>query len=191
MKFQTIYTIRRIPNRNRNPKITLAGDVIALADGAPLMHVKFHSSGYEFGYMGGGPADLGLSIMANVFCEAPSAHMIQSGFCMCWRLHQQFKERFLGAKGDELTIFPDQVLKFLSEQAVPPDLLESFRSAWKRIGNNFAEQRIRDLIADILWTAAPEYFRPDYPTQQDYLDFLAVGSVYDIFQSLMPYIETL
>ena len=183
MKFQTIYTIKRIANRNR--------DVIALADEEPLVHVKFHSSGFEFGYMGSGPADLGLSIMANVFGEAPSAHMLNTGCCMCWRLHQPFKERFLGVKGDELAIFPDQVLKFLSEHAVPPDLLESFRAAWKRIGNDFAEQKIRNLIADILWSPAPDYFRPTYPTQQDYLDFIAAGSVYDIFQSLMPFIETL
>lgn len=57
----------------------------------PLRHVAYHSDGLEWGYGGAGPADLALSILADVLGERPSRRELDRGTPRCWQLHQQFK----------------------------------------------------------------------------------------------------
>jgi len=62
-----------------------------------LPHVVRHSpDGFEWGYMGSGPADLALSILADHLGETPSESEINSGRFRAWGLHQDFKSQIVG-----------------------------------------------------------------------------------------------
>lgn len=58
----------------------------------PLRQVVCHSpSGMSWGYAGSGPADLALSILADVLGETPTRAELYQGDALCWTLHQDFK----------------------------------------------------------------------------------------------------
>lgn len=60
----------------------------------PLTHAEYHSpDGFETGYGGSGPADLSLSILADVFGDTNRKVHIFKGLVpgLAWDLHQDFK----------------------------------------------------------------------------------------------------
>lgn len=68
-----------------------------------LPHVVYHSpTGYEYGYMGSGPADLALSILADFFQQSKEAALRHirtgAGDGRAWWLHQAFKAAFIATK---------------------------------------------------------------------------------------------
>jgi len=78
----------------------------------PLRHVGIHSpDGFEWGYGGSGPADLALSILADLFDEALPLYVNASRAWektewrdqvtdwKAWRYHQEFKWKFVGRLG--------------------------------------------------------------------------------------------
>ncbi len=77
-------------------------EVVNMASGkrrvAPLRHVNYHSpDGFEWGYVGSGPADLALSILAHHLGETwvngpylRKLKMTQEA-PLCWKFHQDFK----------------------------------------------------------------------------------------------------
>lgn len=76
----------------------------------PLPHVVIHSpTGFEWGYGGSGPADLALSILADLLQEPISRVLAAwrgSGHSRALDLHQHFKFAFIGGldrKGWRLT----------------------------------------------------------------------------------------
>ncbi len=71
----------------RNPDGSHLGD--ALVD-IPQRFVYHSPSGFEWGYCGSGPADLALNVLG-LFVPPPEA----------WRLHQDFKSRFIASMARE------------------------------------------------------------------------------------------
>jgi Family of unknown function (DUF6166) len=90
------------------------GTGVVLVDGAPLYHVQHRSDRFDWGYIGDGPADLALSILADHFgerptadelqhpppgdvsigpfsAEQPTADPLQHARLKCWQLHRAFK----------------------------------------------------------------------------------------------------
>ncbi len=66
-----------------------------------LPHIKRHSDGLEWGYLGAGPADLALSLLAHALGEAPSVKDLTLGYTVktgaathiivCARIYQAYK----------------------------------------------------------------------------------------------------
>ncbi|HZV49875.1 MAG TPA: DUF6166 domain-containing protein [Candidatus Dormibacteraeota bacterium] len=85
----------------------------------PLRHVVYHSpAGLEFGYGGSGPADLALSLLADLFGERPTRRQLEWGESRAWHHHQAVKRRFivpLDAHGEH-EIDGDQVLAFCRQR---------------------------------------------------------------------------
>lgn len=65
----------------------------------PLPHKVYHSpTGFEIGYGGSGPADLALSILADVYSEDQEKVRLSSKGSVsrvAWLLHQDFKWEFV------------------------------------------------------------------------------------------------
>lgn len=69
----------------------------------PLPHVIRHSpTGYEWGYGGSGPADLALSILADVIGPTTADYF-----------YQDFKWEFVAAWSDRWEIRRDEILRWL------------------------------------------------------------------------------
>lgn len=63
-----------------------------------LRHVKAHSTGLETGYSGSGPADLALTILADLFRTSRDARSYRRPKGLAaevWCLHQMFKGRWI------------------------------------------------------------------------------------------------
>lgn len=97
----------------------------------PLPHVVHHSpDGYEIGYGGAGPADLALSILADLLEERPTSDELRGGRSIALRHHQHFKRRSLEAlpRYEPFCIPADAVAAFLRERGVDPE-----RPSWFRV----------------------------------------------------------
>lgn len=97
--------------------------VVVGEDGAerPLYHVVHHSpSGYAWGYGGSGPADLALSILADVLYERPTPDEIWHGRAICLRHHQDFKWARISTlpEGEPFVIRAEEVEAWLVERGV-------------------------------------------------------------------------
>lgn len=67
----------------------------------PLPHKMHHSpTGFEIGYGGSGPAELAMSILADVYRNESPTIRIMSGSVpkTAWDFHQEFKWKFLADK---------------------------------------------------------------------------------------------
>ncbi len=74
-----------------------------------LKHIIKHSlDGFQWGYMGSGPADLALSIITD-FCER--SHFGDKDFPK--RVYQDFKKDFLIDMGEELNITSEDISEWL------------------------------------------------------------------------------
>lgn len=107
--------------QGQRPADDVLGDcrvtVIAHGRSYPLSHVQFHSTGFEWGYGGSGPADTALSILADYFDEQPSRAVLMHGDCQCWRYHQAFKWAFIApAAHTGFAITTEQIATWLATQ---------------------------------------------------------------------------
>ena len=58
----------------------------------PLQHFELHSpDGFEWGYMGSGPADLALAILCDYFGEAPTRAQLNIRQSKAQQIYQKFK----------------------------------------------------------------------------------------------------
>lgn len=72
----------------------------------PLRHIERHSpDGFEWGYGGSGPADLALSILADL-CGMENAN----------EYYQEFKFRFVSRFGNEWEIGEKEIVDWLEKQ---------------------------------------------------------------------------
>lgn len=97
----------------------------------PLPHVVHHSpDGHEIGYGGAGPADLALSILADLLDERPTRDELRSGRSIALRHHQGFKRRFVEPlpRYEPFCIPADAVAAFLKERGADPE-----RPSWFRV----------------------------------------------------------
>ena len=101
-------------------------------------HVVHHSpSGYEWGFMGSGPADLALNMVQDALIRMdykdpyPPVDCYQ-GQCMslAWRLHQRFKEAFIGKlpRDGGVFLFSDVAAWIADRPEVPDTAVED--DAW-------------------------------------------------------------
>jgi hypothetical protein len=88
----------------------------------PLRHVEYHSEEMSWGYVGSGPADTALSILANYFSERPrrTSKRLFNGDYKCWHYHQAFKRDFVAGWGtgddDSWQISSDEIATWLETQ---------------------------------------------------------------------------
>lgn len=97
----------------------------------PLPHVVHHGpDGHEIGYGGSGPADLALSILADLLEERPTRDELYRGRSIALSHHQGFKRRFLEdlPRDVPFSIPADAVAAFLRERGVDPE-----RPSWFRV----------------------------------------------------------
>jgi hypothetical protein len=94
---------------------------------AEIEHIKVHSlTHYEVGYGGSGPADLALSILNSYLKSVGYGGGISiygphgtACYKLAWRLHQQFKERFIAPMAEEGgSISRSEIAGFLVEHGV-------------------------------------------------------------------------
>lgn len=83
--------------------------------------VTHHSpDGFEFGYLGSGPADLALNILSMYLIpEEDNRVACYEGIChhTAWKLHQKFKEEFIAPeKSDVLEIRSVDIINWIREQ---------------------------------------------------------------------------
>ena len=94
-----------------------------------LRHIPFHSAtkgDLNWGYGGSGPADLALAILVDYFHEhAPSKGYRAGAACntwmttsRAWKLHQDFKWRFVATFADEWELYDTQIEQWLKEQEI-------------------------------------------------------------------------
>jgi hypothetical protein len=69
--------------------------VVANGDTYSLRPVLVHGEAFNYGYGGSGPADLALSILADLFDEHPTRRDAGTGDYRCWTLHKRVKARFI------------------------------------------------------------------------------------------------
>ncbi|MBI3798036.1 MAG: hypothetical protein HY268_13850 [Deltaproteobacteria bacterium] len=97
-----------------------------------LRHIPFHSptrGDLNWGYGGSGPADLALAILVDYFRErAPSKGYKALAECnnwmvksRAWKLHQDFKWRFVAKFEDEWELYDSQIQAWLQEQETHDD----------------------------------------------------------------------
>lgn len=94
----------------------------------PLRPLPYHGSRreyaapdlvFEWGYLGSGPADTSLAILADWFSERPSHRQLHAGLARCWVHHQAFKETFIApAPHEGFTITAQQIADWIATQ--PP-----------------------------------------------------------------------
>ncbi len=103
-------------------------------DACPLTHVPYHSpDGFQWGYLGSGPADLALAILADHFDEPPE--LVLAALCSLWAprskaaaLHQSFKERFVAIEQrDEWELHSDDIETWLQTSSIRTRLCELAR----------------------------------------------------------------
>ena len=89
-----------------------------------LKNVGYHSpSGFEMGYAGSGPADLALTILLDHF-KAGSVtrnHFLGLGLpdgpiADAWRLHQDFKFKFITPHGNETVISSKEIQEWVDAE---------------------------------------------------------------------------
>jgi Family of unknown function (DUF6166) len=100
----------------------------------PLKHIPYHSpDGFEWGYLGSGPADLGLAILADYFGEPPELALAAQRSTWAPRskaasLHQLFKQQFLAPEQrDEWEIDSDAIGEWLESPSIRSRLCELAR----------------------------------------------------------------
>jgi len=115
---------------NPPDEITLWRDDNGYAQASiPQRHIHHSQTGYEFGYLGSGPADLALNILA---LYLPLSHQSDRHEAMklwdntevsarAWSLHQQFKQDIVARIPQEAggTITIQQVMFWLGQKLVP------------------------------------------------------------------------
>lgn len=106
----------------------LAGRGGQLLTNCPRTVIHHSPSGFEVGYGGSGPADLGLAIMAWYLPCVDGADRVDCwrGYCSreAWRLHQRFKEDVLARLnvGERpVTIKADAIRAWIREQLEPEE----------------------------------------------------------------------
>jgi len=107
-----VYKGKRLGPRNSLPPVE-----VTVQDGTityPLPHLVYHSpTGFEWGYLGSGPADLARSILFDCL-----------GVQLANKLYQEFKQKFVSRWGDEWQITSSEILNW----AVPePDAEPLFK----------------------------------------------------------------
>jgi len=105
-----------------------------LGEARPLTHVPYHSpDGFQWGYLGSGPADLALAILADYFDEPPE--LVLAALRSLWAprskaaaLHQSFKERFVAnEQRDEWELHSDDIEAWLRTSSIRTRLCELAR----------------------------------------------------------------
>ncbi len=71
--------------------------------------IGWHSSEFNYGYGGSGPAELALAILADWFDESINLNNIWSGHNQAWDLHQDFKWTFLADHVDVSEFLIDEL----------------------------------------------------------------------------------
>lgn len=104
---------------------------VVLARSYGLPHIVHHSpTGFEFGYLGSGPADLALSILADYFDAPPELVLrrlrgpldvdgtnARDNAEAVVRLYQSFKEDFIARqRGSEFSITADDIDRWLRDR---------------------------------------------------------------------------
>lgn len=103
------------------------GKVEAFYAGQLIKHVVLHSpAGFNFGYLGSGPADLALSILCDFF-ERHHIGPVQQVKNSVLRFHQDFKRKFLAyQKNNSFTIGEDEIIVFLGDYVESSALIADF-----------------------------------------------------------------
>lgn len=88
----------------------------------PLEHIEYHSpDGFAWGYSGSGPADLALSIVADLLGEHPTKAELYRGETFSFQYHQAVKQEFIASQtGDTLYIEGAWVLQYLRQNLSYP-----------------------------------------------------------------------
>jgi hypothetical protein len=97
------------------------GECHVTVNDRPLHHYAYHSpDGFEWGYVGSGPADLALAILAHHFGERPTrAGLMKTGAAeryQSYKYHQVFKDDFVAGWGDTWQLTSDQIEAWLLHQ---------------------------------------------------------------------------
>ncbi len=71
------------------------GRCVVLVDGVGLARLGWHASFFAWGYVGVGPAELALSLLADYYGERPTRQELVRRSCRCWRPHQDFQRTIL------------------------------------------------------------------------------------------------
>jgi hypothetical protein len=120
-------------------------DVAITADGKPLKHIVRHSpTGMNFSYGGSGPADLALSILADVFGGRIELADV---------FYFQFKVDFVAGWRDRWTITTEEIDSWLREKAAGygiEDLIRRFDAldAEQQFDLRFSRTWGRDLLTE-------------------------------------------
>jgi len=105
-----------------------------LGEARPLTHIPYHSpDGLEWGYLGSGPADLALAILADYFDEPPE--LVLAALRSMWAprskaaaFHQSFKERFVvRERRDEWELHSDDIEAWLQTSSIRTRLCDLAR----------------------------------------------------------------
>ncbi len=104
-----------------------------LGGARPLTHVPYHSPGFQWGYLGSGPADLALAILADYFDEPPE--LVLAALRSMWAprskaatLHQSFKERIVAnEQRDEWELHSNAIEAWLQTSSIRTRLCELAR----------------------------------------------------------------
>lgn len=132
------YTGRRVhPDQKTVSEVVVLRTAInSSTEVADLKHVNLHSpTGYNWGYLGSGPADLALSLLADALGETFTKRELRQGYkdCACtygdpnckdcggtggipirsWHLHQPFKEAFVARWTDHWTISRNEIVSWV------------------------------------------------------------------------------
>jgi len=84
----------------------------------PLHHVVYHSpTGFEYGYLGSGPSDLALSILADYYGVKNDKEAIDGD---AWKYHNQFKEAFIARRNQDepFEITENEIVAWLFEREI-------------------------------------------------------------------------
>jgi len=102
------------------------GKKYVTVDGRPLPYVRFDRSGYiiadasghlNWGYTGGGAANLALSILADYFGETPLSGEARRDIPQAWKYHYNFKMDFVAwFEHKEWEIWSGAITAWLKEQ---------------------------------------------------------------------------
>lgn len=114
-----------------------AGDVVlvrseknVIGTNVPHIVIQHSPAGYEWGYGGSGPSDLALNILNLIVPPGSDGEppvKCHEGQCSetAWRLHHDFKRRFIAAVPHEgMTIKGKDIAEWLRGHGVPRALLE-------------------------------------------------------------------
>lgn len=84
----------------------------------PLRHVVLHSpTGFNFGYLGSGPADLALSILCDYFDEFPTREHLYEGKFKAQPHYQTFKTQVIAFIDDRgRTITSSEIARWLASR---------------------------------------------------------------------------